>query len=257
MGLLVSHGQLGFQVRGREVVGNAHDFARALHLGSQHGIGAGEAAERHNSFLRAEMSEGAVIGGQVHVCQLFARHDARGNLCQGHAGRLRHERYRAACARVCLDYVNDLVFNSKLNVEQAAYAQTERQTTCDVAQLGLHVLAQRERRNAASGVARVDARHFDVLQNTAHVNGLSIAQAVQVKLNGIFQEAVKIYGVIGGNFRSLRHVRAQLIGVVDNAHAASAQHETGAYQKRETQTLRHFAGLFERACHAGGGIRYF
>ena len=103
----------------------------------------------------------------------------------------------------------------------------------------------------------MNARHFNVLQNAAHVNGLSIAQAVQVKLNGIFQEAVKIHRVIRGNLRCLCHVGAQLIGIVDNAHAASAQHETGAHQKREAQALRHFAGLFERACHASCGVRYF
>ena len=51
LGKLVADGKLGLGERAREVLRNAHDLARRLHLGPEDGIGAREAPEGHDGLL--------------------------------------------------------------------------------------------------------------------------------------------------------------------------------------------------------------
>ena len=62
LGQRVADGQLRLRERRREVARDAHDLAGGLHLGAEHRVGAGEAAEGHDGFLHAEMLEPAVVG---------------------------------------------------------------------------------------------------------------------------------------------------------------------------------------------------
>ena len=81
------------------------------------------------------MPERAPVVGKVHFSELLARHNTRGGFRKRYARRLRHERHRAAGARIGLDHVNDLVLNRELYVQQTPYAKRERQARGDVAQL--------------------------------------------------------------------------------------------------------------------------
>ncbi len=75
----------------------------------------------------------------------------------------------------------------------------------------------------------MDAGHLDMLHDGAHIDLLAIAQRVEVKLHGTFQEAIQIHRMVGRDLGGLGHVLLQLAAVVDDAHAAPAEHVAGTH----------------------------
>ena len=90
----------------------------------------------------------------------------------------------------------------------------------------------------------MDAGHFDVLHHATNVDIGSIAERIEVDLDRAFQEFVEVDRVIGGDLRGLGHVGLKLIRIVDDRHAASAQHVAGTHEQREADVLCHAARLF-------------
>ena len=79
------------------------------HLGAEHGVDVGEPVERQHRFLHRDVAAVGRRAQQPFGAQLGERradHHARRDLRQRHAGRLAHERHRAAGARVRLDHVD-------------------------------------------------------------------------------------------------------------------------------------------------------
>ena len=253
-GQLIADGQLRLGVGAREVVADAHDLASGFHFRAEHGVSSGEASEGHHGLLDAEVLQATIVGRQRERGYLLPRHDARRGLRKRHAGGLAGEGNGAACTRVRLDHVDDLVFDGELDVQQTDDAQPERKVARDGAQLGLHGVGQRERRGAARRVARVDTGLLDVLHDGANPHLLAVAQRVEVAFDGPFQEAVEVNRMVGRDLGGLRHVLLQLAAVVDDAHAAPAEHVTGTHEQREPDLIGDDAGFLEGGSLPGGRI---
>ncbi len=193
----------------------------------------------------------ALVAGKAERCDLLARHDAGGKLRQRHAGCLGDERHGTRGAGIGLDNVDHRILDGELDVDKADDAQALRQAAGDVTQLRDLSLRKRERRDAAGRVAGMHAGFLDVLQDAADVHVLAVAQGVHVAFDGAFQEAVEVHRMIGRDASRFGHVLLQVLGVVGDDHAASAQNVAGADQQREADAVGNLAGFFEGRGHTG------
>ena len=246
VGQLVVDRQLRLGVCLGIALGDTHDLARRLHLGTQDNVGARETTPGHNGFLHAEPIELTLVARQAQAGDGIARHDTRRTLGQRHAGGLGDKRHGAAGTRVGLDHVNGLALDGVLHVNQAAYAQRHRDAARGLAELRLQALAKAERRNAGRRVAGVNTGLLDMLQNAADVDLFAVAQGVDVGLDCTLQEAVQVHRVVGANARSLGHVIAQMLGIVGDHHAAAAQHVARTHQQWVADVRGHGLGLLKR-----------
>ena len=98
----------------------------------------------------------------------------------------------------------------------------ERQATRGLADLLHDLVGEREGREAAGRVAGVDAALLDVLEDSAHVALLGVAEGVHVELDGVLEEGVEVDGVVRGDLGGLLHVAHEVVVIVDDAHAAAA-----------------------------------
>ena len=250
VGQLVVNRQLRLGVCLGIALGDTHNLARRLHLGTQDNVGARETTPGHNGFLHAEPVQLTLVARQAQARDGIARHDTCGTLGERHAGGLGDKRHSAAGTRVGLDHVDGLALDGVLHVDQAAYAQRHRDAARGLAKLCLQALAKAERRDAGRGVARVDTGLLDMLQNAANVDLFAIAQGVDIGLDRTLQEAVQIHRVVGANARGLGHVIAQMLGIVGDHHAAAAQHVARTHQQRVADMRGHGLGLLKRGCLA-------
>ena len=115
-------------------------------------------------------------------------------------------------------------------------------------------IGEREGRPAARGVAGVDAALLDVLEHRAHVALGAVAEGVNVQLDGVLEEGVKVDRVIGRDARGLGHVGAQVVVVVDNSHATTAQHVARAHEQRVANATRDLGGVLHCFCRRGERI---
>ena len=120
--------------------------------------------------------------------------------------------------------------------------------------------AQRDRRQHARRVAGVDAGLLDVLHHAAEVDLGAVAERVDVDLDGVVQEPVHQHRVIARDLGRPLDVVGQRRLVVDDLHAAAAEHVGRADQHRVADPGGHHPGLLERGRgaerrgrQAGGG----
>ena len=95
-----------------------------------------------------------------------------------------------------------------------------------------HVLAQGDGRQHAGGVAGVDAGLLDVLHDAADVQVRAVEEGVDVDLDGVLEEAVHQHRVVLGDLGGVGDVAGEVGLVVDDLHAAAAQHVGRADQDR-------------------------
>ena len=100
----------------------------------------------------------------------------------------------------------------------------------------------------------MDARLLDVLEDTADVDALAVAQRVEIDLDGPLEEAVEVDGVVGRDLGRLAHVLLELGAVVDDRHATTAEHVARTHEQREADAVGNPARLLERGGLARGGI---
>ena len=115
-------------------------------------------------------------------------------------------------------------------------------------------IRQRERRDAARRIARMDAGLLDVLEHAADVHVVAVAHAVEVDLHRRLQELVQVHGMVGRDLGRLAHVAAQLLRIVHDGHAAPAEHVARAHEQREADAPGNAHGLVERVGVASGRI---
>ena len=246
IGQLVVNRQLRLGVCLGIALGDTHDLARRLHLGPQDNVGSRETAPGHDSFLHAEPVQLTLVARQAQARDGIARHDTRRALGQRHAGGLGDERHGTAGTRVGLDHVDGLALDGILHVYQAADSQRHRDAARGLAELRLQALAKAERRNAGRRVTGVDTGLLDMLQDAADVDLLAVAQGVDVGLDCTLQEAIEVHRVVGANACSLGHVIAQMLGIVGDHHAATAQHIARTHQQRVANVRGNGFGLLKR-----------
>ncbi len=101
----------------------------------------------------------------------------------------------------------------------------------------------------------MDTSLLDMLHDATHVHGLGVTDRVDVDLDRTLKEAVEQYGVVRRDAHGLGHVALEIVLVVRDHHAASAQHVTGTHEERESDATSDLDGLFERVGGACGRIR--
>ena len=116
---------------------------------------------------------------------------------------------------------------------------------------GLDVAAaQRHRRQRARRVAGVDAGLLDVLHDPADVDLGAVAECVDVDLDGVLEEPVDQHRVLGRELGGAGDVALQRLLVVDDLHAAPAEHVGRPHQHGVADVGGDAAGLFEAGGHA-------
>ena len=180
--------------------------------------------------------------GLDQVADAGAHHDQRRGLRQRDAERLGHERHGARGARVGFEHVEHAGADGELHVEQTAHpdALRDRQGRC--AHPVDHVAAQSHRRQRAGGVAGVDAGLLDVLHDAADVQFGAVVERVDVDFHGVVDEPVDQERRVRGDDRHAGdpiEVGRHRLAVVDDFHAAAAEHVGGAHQHRVADALGH------------------
>ena len=119
-----------------------------------------------------------------------------------------------------------------LDVQQATHPYPLGDQVRGISDAFDHLVAQRDRRQRAGGVPGVDPGLLDVFHHPAQVQFLAVVQGVHVDFDGVVEEPVHQHGGAVAYLRGPGDVAVQGGVVVDDLHAAPAQHETGAHQHR-------------------------
>ena len=96
----------------------------------------------------------------------------------------------------------------------------------------------------------MDPGLLDVFHHPAQVQFLAVVQGVHVDFDGVVEEPVHQHGGAVADFRGPGDVAVQGGVVVDDLHAAPAQHETGAHQHRIADLRGDPFGLRRRGGHS-------
>ena len=91
----------------------------------------------------------------------------------------------------------------------------------------------------------MDAALLDMLQHGSHVALVSVAEGIDIELDGILEEGVEIDRVVRRDLRCLAHVRLEVVVVVDDCHAAAAQDIARTDQERVADVLGDSTGLVQ------------
>ena len=131
---------------------------------------------------------------------------------------------------------------------------------CAIASVALaHLLdiaaAQGHRRQRTGRIAGVDTGLLDVLHDAADVDLGAVAECVDVDLDRVLEEAVDEHRVLGGELGGPGDVALQRFLVVDDLHAATAQHVRRPHQHRVADLFGDPASLGESRRRAVTGSR--
>ncbi len=246
-------GHLAFGEGHAEVVVDAHDFAGALHLGAEDDVHAGELAEGEDGFFDAVML-GDDFFGETEFLQGLAGHDLGGELWQRDADGFADEGRGAGGAGVDFDDVEVVAFDGELHVHQAAHVEGLGELFGGVADAVLHRWREAEGRDDAGAVAGVDAGFFDVLHDGADDGRFAVADAIDIDLGGVFEEAVHEHGAVGRGLDGVLHVVGEFGVAIDDLHGAAAEHEAGAHEAGVADLRGDGQGLLQRGGGAAGGL---
>src|SRR5690606_36303340 len=92
-------------------------------------------------------------------------------------------------------------------------------------------VAERVRRQAASGDTGVNTSLIDVLHHTAHKDALAIGQAVHVHFRGVVQEVIQQHGRVIADLDRFAHVAIQVLLCVHGFHSQNTQNVDWAYHQ--------------------------
>ncbi len=152
----------------QRVIGvEAHDFAGRAHFRAEQRIDAGEAGEREDGFLDRDVLERARVGllaiAATALVELFASHDAGGDLGDRRADGLGDEGHGARGRAIDFEDVDRAVLDRELDVHQAADVQRLGENLGLALQFVHHLVRQRVNGQRAGAIARVNAGSFDML----------------------------------------------------------------------------------------------
>jgi hypothetical protein len=148
-----------------------------------------------------------------------------------------------------LDDVEVVAFDGELHVHQAADVEGFGELLRGVADAVLHRWREAEGRDDAGAVAGVDAGLFDVLHDGADDGRFAVADAIDIDLGGVFEEAVHEHGAVGRGLDGVLHVVGEFGVAIDDLHGAATEHEAGVADLRGDGQ-----GLLQRGGGAAGGL---
>ena len=191
-----------------------------------------------NTASFTETYGGTISSVKPMSSSVSPQHHARGERRERDADRLRHERDRAAGARIHLEHVDHAVLDRVLHVDQADDAERLRERD--------GVLAHR-RRGRCSPIRYGGSTHaespewmpgvLDVLHDAADHDALAVGDRVDVGLERVLEEAVDEHRPV------LRHARRACRSsprsdgcVVHDLHRAAAEHVRRPHEHRDSRS---------------------
>ncbi|MPM37476.1 hypothetical protein SDC9_84093 [bioreactor metagenome] len=216
----------------------AHDFAGGLHFRAEHDIDPREFDEREDRFLDCGIRNPR-FAGEAEFVERTAGHAPRRKAGQRHADGLAHERHRPRRARVDFDDIDFVVLNRKLDIHQSDHMEFGGQFGGVNPHLVLKLPAQSHRRNHAGRVAGVNPGGLDVFHDRADHRTLAVGDAVDVEFDRILEEPVDQNRLARRNRFGHFDIVAQILFLVNDDHAAPAQHEGRTDQQRIADAVGH------------------
>ena len=134
--------------------------------------------------------------------------------------------------------------NRELRVHDADDAQRPRHGRHLFLKRLFLLCRQRERRQAATGIAGVDPGLFDVLHDTADDHLLAVADRVDIHLHGEIQKSVQQDRTLVGHADGFGHVVAEIVFLMDDLHGPAAKHIGWSDHQRIPHVRGHLHGLF-------------
>src|SRR5216684_3578113 len=184
-----------------EVFGDAHHFAGRAHLRPEDGVYAAKLIEREDGRFDSVVIAHHELGHpanshhrKIHAGEFGARHQARPDFSQGHAGRLADVRHRARGSWVHLENVHGFSLDAILHVHQADHVERLGQAPGVVADALEHPGREAYRGQHARRVARVHAGLLDMLHDAANDHVIAVGERVYVHFGGVFEKLVDQYG---------------------------------------------------------------
>jgi len=192
--------------------------------------------------------------GEAEFLQGLAGHDLGGEFWKWDSDGFADEGRGAGGAGIDLDDVEVVAFDGELHVHQAAHVEGLGELLGGVADAVLHRVAEAEGRDDAGAVAGVDAGFFDVLHDGADDGRFAVADAIDIDLGGVFEEAVHEHGAVGRGLDGVLHVVGEFGVAIDDLHGAAAEHEAGAHEAGVADLCGDGQGLLQRGGGAAGGL---
>ena len=209
-------------VRAAEGPIDPHHLARALHLGAEDRVDAGEPLEREHGGLHGDVVD-ARLAHEAHAAQGLTEHHLRRDLREGHADGLRDVGNRSTRARIRLEDVHGIVLHRELKVHQADDLQRVADLPRDSADLTEDGFGEGLGRQYTRGVAGMDARFLDVLLDPADEDVLAIRDDVHVNLRRVGKIAVHEDRVRLRDADRPLHESGEILFAVDDLHPAATE----------------------------------
>ena len=217
------------------VVGEAEDFTGGAHFGAENRVHLRELVEGEHGFLGAMVVELLVL--ELEVFEFFAEHEARSEAGHLRVTDLGDQRHGTGSTRVGFEHEHLAVFDSVLHVHEAAHVEGFSDLASVILDGGEVFLSDGHRRDNAGGVTGVDTGKFHVFHHGRDVNVFAVREGVGFAFESVVEEAVDEERAIRGHAHGLRHVFAEHVFVVDDFHAAAAEHEARADHHRVATDL--------------------
>src|SRR5262245_7105041 len=251
---VVARGDLRLGVGAAEIHVDPHDFAGRLHFGSQDDVDALELAEREDRLLDREVL-GLDLLLEPEIAELLSHHDLGRDLGERHADGLGDEGRRAGRTGVDLEHVDGGPLDGELDVHEAADFELAGQRDGGAPDALELAVGEGEGGDRHGAVARVDARHFDVLHDAGDEHVVPVGEGVDVDLDGVLDELVHEDGMVGVHVGGFLDVLLEHLLVVADGHGSPAEDVARANEDRVAQPQGDLLRLGEVDRDAGGRLR--
>ena len=242
-------------IKTHNLAGRAHFWAEQRI--NHHTLRGAEAAKRQNrslnrdrGILRQRRAIHAIrqMSLRFQLGNALPQTDHHGRLRQLHAGRLRNKRNGAGSTRVRLNHEQILRDVGKLNINQAPHTGAACNSLGCFLNLGDHIGTQGNWRQSAGRIAGVNAGLLNMLHHTAQVELGAVEERIHINLDSVFQELIDKRGLRGRNLGRIFKVACKVRFIIDDLHAAPAQHIGGTNQHRVPNLVGNTFGTLEGIC---------
>ena len=184
----------------------------------------------------------------------MAYHHPGGQLSKGDPGRLAHERHGSGGPGVHLQDVDDPGFDGELDVDQPHDPERLRERHRVALHFVDHPVSDQVGRHHARGVPRMDTGILDVLHDPADHTAGAVGDGVNVRLEGVLEEAVDQHRMLGSDPSRLLEELAERALIVHDFHRPPAQHVGRPNEHRVSDVVGDADCFLDRAGGAVGRL---
>ena len=235
-----------------EGFGETEHFAGGAHFRPKDWVNFWEVAKWEDGFFDAVVRNDVILQ-RWHWGRIAGErrgHDLGGDLYHVDVADLGNEWYGAGSAWICFEHVDFVVFDGVLHVHETAHIHFNGDLSRVILDGGDLLVAQILGRQDASGVARVHTSELDVFHDGWYKAMFAVGDGVCFAFGGVVEEAVDEDRTVWCDADSSGHVDAHLFVVMNDFHAASAEHVAWAYHNWIADAVCCFEGFVDIDGHA-------